>query len=95
MRGWEEVSETARRAATYYRDGEAASFDSIAKNVASDFAYMAEVERCNARIGGRKNLSPVALRVTSIFRREGGVWKLVHRHADPITAATAESVIQK
>jgi hypothetical protein len=52
-------------------------------------------ERYRAKVGGREDLSPMALRVTSILRPEDGTWKVVHRHADPITTAQpAESVIQ-
>jgi ketosteroid isomerase-like protein len=35
------------------------------------------------------------LRVTMIFRPEENTWKIVHRHADTVTAARpAESMIQ-
>jgi ketosteroid isomerase-like protein len=54
------------------------------------------MERYEAKVGGREDVTPVALRVTSIFRPEEGTWKVVHRHADPITTARpAESVIQE
>ncbi len=39
-------------------------------------AYTLGFERFNASIAGR----PV--RVTHIYRREDGEWKIVHRHAD-------------
>jgi ketosteroid isomerase-like protein len=53
------------------------------------------VERFEAKVGGREELAQVALRVTSIFRPEDGAWKVVHRHADPITTERpAESVLQ-
>ncbi len=85
-----------QRAASNYRDGEAAGFELVSKHVTPDLAYIVEVERYKAKIGGRDDITPVALRVTSIFRLEEGVWKIVHRHADPITMARpAESVIQK
>jgi ketosteroid isomerase-like protein len=54
------------------------------------------VERYKAKVGGGEGLAPIALRVTSIFRREDGAWKIMHRHADPITTAQpAESVIRE
>ena len=54
------------------------------------------VERARARLGGSADITPIALRVTMIFRPEEGEWKIVHRHADPITTAQpAESVVQE
>jgi ketosteroid isomerase-like protein len=52
-------------------------------------------KRLKAKVGGRDEIPPYALRATMIFRPEDGVWKVVHRHADPITTAQpAGSVIQ-
>jgi ketosteroid isomerase-like protein len=96
VRGFEQAVQTMQRAASYYRDGEATGFELVSKHVTPDLGYIVEVERYKAKIGARDDITPVALRVTSIFRLEDGVWKLVHRHADPITMARpAESVIQK
>src|SRR5918911_3433699 len=95
-RGWDEVANTLERAATHYRDGEATGFENLAKYTTAELAYIVEIERCQAKVGGREDLTPVALRVTSIFRPEEGTWKVVHRHADPITTPQpAESVIQE
>jgi hypothetical protein len=63
--------------------------------VTEDLGYVLEIERFQAKVAGREDVIPVALRVTSIFRLEDGAWKLLHRHADPITTAQPlESVIQ-
>jgi len=96
VRGWEQVAATMERAATLYRDGEIVGFENIAKYVTADLAYMVEVERIKAKLGGREDVAAVALRTTSVLRPEDGTWKVVHRHADPITTARpVESVIQK
>jgi ketosteroid isomerase-like protein len=78
------------------RDGEITSFDVISKLVTPELAYVMWIERQKAKMGARQDVTRVDLRVTMIFRPEDGEWKVVHRHADPVTTARpAESVIQK
>ena len=94
--GWKQVAETMERAASNYREGEATGFERAAKYVTEDLADIVEVERFKAKVGGSEETVSGALRVTSILRREDGGWKILHRHADPITTARpAETVIQK
>jgi len=87
VRGIDHVMSTAAAAADRYRDGEIVAFERVGTYVGEDLACIAEVERFRARVGGSDTMAEVALRVTSTFRREDGVWKLVHRHADSITTA--------
>jgi ketosteroid isomerase-like protein len=96
VRGWEQVAAATERAASQVREGEKVGFEIVAKYVTADLAYLVWVERVKARLGESQDIVPFALRVTTIFRPEDGVWKVVHRHADPITTARSiESVIQK
>ena len=96
VRGWEQVAQTMERAASNFRDGEMVAFENVAKNVTPELAYIVWLERAQAKVGGMENVASSALRVTMIFRPEDGTWKVVHRHADPITTARpAESVIQE
>ena len=95
-RGWEEVAQTIEHAASQLREGENVGFDLVAKYVTPELAYIVWIERAKAKVGGRQEVSPLALRVTMIFRPEDGTWKVLHRHADPITTAQPiESVIQQ
>jgi ketosteroid isomerase-like protein len=95
-RGWEQVAATMERAASNFRDGEITGFENLAKYVTPELAYIVWIERAKAKVGGREDIVPFALRVTMIIRPEDGSWKVVHRHADPITTARpVESVIQE
>jgi ketosteroid isomerase-like protein len=96
VRGWDEVAKVTEHAASQVRDGELVSAEIVAKHVTAELAYVVEIERPKAKIGGSEDITPFALRVTMIFRPEDGGWKIVHRHADPITTPQpAESVIQE
>jgi ketosteroid isomerase-like protein len=63
------------------------SFFEILQLAAEDgIAFWTGFQRATAHLKGKKEAVQFNLRVTEIFRREEGQWKLVHRHAD----ATAE-----
>jgi ketosteroid isomerase-like protein len=95
--GWEQVAKTLERAASQVRDGEFLSAEIIERYVTPELAYSVWLERTKAKVGGEEDIIvPIALRVTMIYRPEDGEWKVVHRHADPITTPQpAESVIQQ
>jgi ketosteroid isomerase-like protein len=95
-RGWKRVAETLEGAAGHYEWGELGSFETVAKCVTPDLAYTMEMERFTARLVGMDEARPVTLRCTTVFRPEGGSWKIVHRHADPIASVRSpESVIDQ
>ena len=94
--GWDEVAASMERGAWQFRDGEMVGFETIEKYITPELAYILRVERAKAKVGEGEDIAPMALRVTMNFRPEEGTWKVVHRHADPITTRRpAESVIQE
>jgi ketosteroid isomerase-like protein len=95
VHGWVKVSKTIEHAASLRRDGEFVGSEIVAKYVSAELAYVVQLERAEAKVGTREDIAPIATRSTMIFRPEEGTWKMVHRHADPITTAQpVESVIQ-
>jgi ketosteroid isomerase-like protein len=92
--GWDAVAASMERGASQFRDGEIVAIETVAKYVTPELAYLVRVERAKAKVGGGEHIALFALRVTMNFRPEGGTWRVVHRHADPITTRRpAESVL--
>ncbi len=86
VRGWDQVNEAARRAGAQVREGEDNHFERVSEFATADLGYIVEIHRARAKLGGAAERAPFALRITTIFRREDGEWRIAHRHADPITA---------
>jgi hypothetical protein len=96
VRGWDDVCVTLERTASRLRDGEFLGSEIVAKCVTPELAYVVQLARERAKVGGNEVLTPIDLRNTMILRPEGGTWKIVHLHGDPITTPRpAESVIQE
>ena len=55
-------------------------------DVVGDMAYTVGLERSSLSVDGK----PVTytLRATQVYRREGGEWKVVHRHGDALSVPT-------
>jgi ketosteroid isomerase-like protein len=69
------------------------TFDEVSRVITPELAYLLEIERTEAELAATGETRRVSLRVTTIFRREGAQWTIVHRHADPLVAARSVTAI--
>lgn len=82
VQGAAPVRERYERDAGNFRAGSTSTFEVLQHGASGDVGYQVALQRATAHLAGRAEPVPMVLRVTEIFRREGGQWKLVHRHAD-------------
>jgi hypothetical protein len=59
-RGWEQVAATTERAASSFRDGRLVGADVIQKHTTPELADVVEIERDEAKVGGRENHHPAS-----------------------------------
>ena len=81
--GWSEIAPVFEWLASRFSNCESFEYEVMAAGASGDLGYIAGIERTTASVGDGAP-EPYALRVTAVFRREDGEWKVVHRHADPL-----------
>jgi len=79
--GWTDLERTFREVASWFSDSQEYEFEVIAAGASGDLAYTVGYERNKVQVEGKRRV--YALRATHVYRREGGRWRIVHRHADP------------
>lgn len=88
--GYEHGQEGVRRrwewAAEQFKGPGPVTYETISTVITPDLAYTTEIEHIRSRLDGAEAPTEWANRVTHIFRREDGAWKLVHRHGHRLEA---------
>lgn len=84
-RGWDEIGPIFDVLGNQFSNCLAYENEIIAAEARGDLAYIVALEHTTASINGAEP-KPSVLRATTIFRRENGEWKIVHRHGDALPA---------
>lgn len=80
--GTSQVATVYKTDAGAFDEGSESDFEILQMAASDGIAYWVGFQRATVRMKEKTEPVPFNLRVTEIFRREGGDWKMVHRHAD-------------
>jgi ketosteroid isomerase-like protein len=82
-RGFDASDQALEAMERYFQGGGEAELEVFQSYASGDMVVLVAIERQHGEVGGLPE-QDWSLRVTLVFRREGGEWRLVHRHADPL-----------
>jgi ketosteroid isomerase-like protein len=78
--GWADLERLFRKVASWFSDSAEYEFKVIAAGASGDLAYTVGYEHNRVKVDGEPRT--YTLRVTHVYRREDGQWRIVHRHGD-------------
>lgn len=84
VEGADEVNAANESGAKHFEPGGENRFEILQMSASDKIAFWSGIQRSKIRMKGKTEPVPMDLRVTEVFRRENGEWKLVHRHADSL-----------
>ena len=78
--GWADLEPIFRKVAAWFSDSAGYEFEVVAAGASGDLAYTVGYEHNRVKVDGEPRA--YTLRVTHVYRRADGHWRIVHRHAD-------------
>jgi ketosteroid isomerase-like protein len=90
--GWAGVGPMFDKLGTTFTGCESYRNEIVAAGASGDLAYIVALEHTTASVHGAP-AQPFVLRATTVFRREDGEWKVVHRHADSLTPDVVQKLL--
>lgn len=84
VQGADLVNAANANGSKHFKSSSKNAFEVLNKGEDKNLAYCIGIQHSVVLMAGHKESIPFDLRVTEIFRRENGAWKLFHRHADPL-----------
>ena len=86
VEGAEKVNAVNKKGAESFEPGGENHLDTLHTDADDRIGFWAGIQRTSVKMKGNEKEKPVSmnLRVTEVFVRQEGEWKLVHRHADSL-----------
>ena len=81
--GWENIGRESAAVAARFAGG-TMEFEEVTRFVTAELGYIVGFERGRVHLKGATEPVQMALRVTTIFRREANRWMVALRHADRV-----------